>query len=74
MKAASYAGHRTFTDTEGQSIPPGRGEIRINVAYAGIGGTDVHIFHGAMDQRVRLPQIIGHAKLSAMKVLLDCRA
>lgn len=60
MKAASYAGNRTFSVTAGQSISPGRGEIRINVAYTGICGTDVHIFHGAMDQRVRIPQIIGH--------------
>ena len=60
MKAASYAGHRTFTVTDGQSLPPGRGEIRISVAYSGICGTDLHIFHGAMDQRVRVPQVIGH--------------
>ena len=30
------------------------------VAYCGVCGTDVHIYHGMMDQRVKIPQIIGH--------------
>jgi 2-desacetyl-2-hydroxyethyl bacteriochlorophyllide A dehydrogenase len=41
-------------------VPPGPGEVRLNVAYVGICGTDVHIYHGAMDARVKPPQIIGH--------------
>ena len=32
--------------------PPGPGEVRIDVAFTGICGTDLHILHGAMDQRV----------------------
>jgi (R,R)-butanediol dehydrogenase / meso-butanediol dehydrogenase / diacetyl reductase len=60
MKAASYAGNRTFTVSDCEVVKPGPGEIRLNVAYTGICGTDVHIFHGAMDKRVSIPQVIGH--------------
>jgi 2-desacetyl-2-hydroxyethyl bacteriochlorophyllide A dehydrogenase len=60
MKAAYYEGNRTFTVREGQLIKPGRGEVRLDVAYTGICGTDVHIYHGAMDKRVQMPQVIGH--------------
>lgn len=45
---------------EGQIVPPGPGEVRLNVAFCGICGTDAHIYHGAMDQRVSMPAIIGH--------------
>jgi 2-desacetyl-2-hydroxyethyl bacteriochlorophyllide A dehydrogenase len=30
------------------------------VAYGGICGTDLHIYHGAMDKRIKMPQVIGH--------------
>lgn len=32
----------------------------LQVGYTGICGTDMHIYHGVMDQRVSIPQIIGH--------------
>ncbi|MFZ4695045.1 MAG: zinc-dependent alcohol dehydrogenase [Verrucomicrobiia bacterium] len=60
MKAAYYRGNRTFTVDEAPPVPPGPGEVRLHVAYCGICGTDVHIYHGAMDRRVKLPQVIGH--------------
>jgi threonine dehydrogenase-like Zn-dependent dehydrogenase len=41
-------------------VEPGPGEVRLDVAYCGICGTDLHIAHGGMDHRVRLPQVIGH--------------
>mgnify|MGYP003114612904 CR=1 FL=1 len=41
-------------------IPPAKGEVRLDVAYCGICGTDIHIFHGHMDQRVSTPLPIGH--------------
>ena len=28
--------------------------------YCGICGTDLHIFHGAMDHRVHMPQVLGY--------------
>jgi threonine dehydrogenase-like Zn-dependent dehydrogenase len=30
------------------------------VTYCGVCGTDVHIYHGSMDKRVKIPQVIGH--------------
>jgi (R,R)-butanediol dehydrogenase/meso-butanediol dehydrogenase/diacetyl reductase len=60
MKAVHYCGNKTFRLAACDPIPPGPGEVRLNVAYCGICGTDIHIYHGAMDQRVRIPQIIGH--------------
>ncbi len=60
MKAAFYTGKGRFEIRDGQAIPPGKGEVRLNVAYCGVCGTDVHIFHGVMDQRIQPPQIVGH--------------
>ena len=60
MKAAYYDGNKTIT--VGASIPqsPGAGQVRIQVAYCGICGTDLHIYQGHMDQRVAMPQVVGH--------------
>lgn len=60
MQAAYYEGNRTITT--GASVPqaPGPGEVRIDVAYCGICGTDLHIYLGHMDKRVKMPQIMGH--------------
>lgn len=45
----------------GERQAPLAGEIEIAVAYGGICGTDLHIFHGAMDWRIkRFPHIMGH--------------
>jgi 2-desacetyl-2-hydroxyethyl bacteriochlorophyllide A dehydrogenase len=60
MKAAIYQGNKTFTTDEGQAVAPGPGEVRLDVAFCGVCGTDVHIYHGAMDGRVGPPQVIGH--------------
>lgn len=60
MKAAHYTGNRTFEIVDAEPEPPGHGEVRLDVAYCGVCGTDLHIFHGAMDARVRIPQVIGH--------------
>ena len=60
MKSAQYKRDRTVEVAAGEAIPPSSGEVRLDVAFCGICGTDIHIFHGAMDQRVADPQIIGH--------------
>lgn len=60
MKAAFYAGNKTITSGICIPIPPQGNEIQIKVAYGGICGTDLHIYHGAMDKRVKMPQVIGH--------------
>lgn len=60
MKAAFYAGNQTITSGACVPVPPKANEVQIKVAYGGICGTDLHIYHGAMDKRIKMPQVIGH--------------
>ncbi|GHB75022.1 zinc-dependent alcohol dehydrogenase [Persicitalea jodogahamensis] len=60
MKSTVYEGNKTFTVIEREMEAPARGEVRIKVAYVGVCGTDVHIYHGMMDKRVKTPLTIGH--------------
>lgn len=60
MKAALYEGNHSFSVVEKEANPPQKGEVRIKVAYCGVCGTDVHIYHGMMDKRVAIPLSIGH--------------
>ncbi|MGO2141446.1 MAG: zinc-dependent alcohol dehydrogenase [Leucobacter sp.] len=60
MRAARYQGARDFRVEAVEAAEPAAGEVQIKVAYAGICGTDLHIFHGHMDARVSAPQSIGH--------------
>lgn len=60
MKSSVYSGNRTFQITEKDIAPPQPGEVRLKVAYCGVCGTDIHIYHGMMDNRVQIPQTIGH--------------
>ncbi len=60
MKATQYEGNKTFSVLEKEIEAPGKGEVQIKVAYVGVCGTDVHIYHGMMDKRVNIPETIGH--------------
>jgi 2-desacetyl-2-hydroxyethyl bacteriochlorophyllide A dehydrogenase len=60
MKATIYEGNKTFSVIEKEMETPSKGEVRIKVAYSGVCGTDVHIYHGMMDKRVNIPVTIGH--------------
>ena len=60
MKAAQYLGARRIAYNEIPDPVPGPGEVAVKVAYCGICGTDLHIFHGSMDSRVHPPQAVGH--------------
>jgi (R,R)-butanediol dehydrogenase/meso-butanediol dehydrogenase/diacetyl reductase len=60
MRATEYRGNKTFKLVEKEIVQPGADEVRIKVAYVGVCGTDVHIYHGMMDQRVDTPLTIGH--------------
>ena len=60
MTAVYYEGLGKFTVGESRVRPPAPGEVRLDVAYCGLCGTDVHISHGAMDARIGPPQVIGH--------------
>lgn len=60
MKASFYEGNKTFSVQDKDLQEPAAGEVRLKVAYCGICGTDVHVYHGLMDARVGLHQTIGH--------------
>lgn len=60
MKTTVYEGNKTFTVMDKEIEAPKQGEVRIKVAYVGVCGTDVHIYHGMMDKRVNIPVTIGH--------------
>ncbi|MEU8183179.1 alcohol dehydrogenase catalytic domain-containing protein [Micromonospora sp. NPDC049044] len=60
MKAVVYRGARDLGIEDREPVPPGPGQVRIEVAYTGICGTDLHIYHGDMDARVGDSAIIGH--------------
>ena len=60
MKAVYYQSPGQFVVGSGTALPPGQGEVRLDVAYCGLCGTDLHIAHGSMDHRLHPPQVIGH--------------
>jgi len=60
LKATLYEGKGTFSVIEKEVENPSEGEVRIKVAYSGVCGTDIHIYHGLMDKRVNIPETIGH--------------
>ncbi len=71
MKAIYYQGQGQFTPGECRVIAPGAGEVRLNVSYCGICGTDLHISHGSMDSRVPTPMVIGHEMSGTIAELGD---
>jgi len=60
LKAAFYQGNRTVSTGQCEPVEPGPGEVQIQVSHCGICGTDLHIWHGAMDKRVKMPAVLGH--------------
>ncbi|MEM6314603.1 MAG: alcohol dehydrogenase catalytic domain-containing protein, partial [Planctomycetota bacterium] len=51
---------KSFQITDATPIEPASDQVRVDVAWCGICGTDLHIYHGAMDKRVPFPMVIGH--------------
>lgn len=60
MRTLQYIAPRTVVMADAEPSSPGAGEVQIGVAFAGVCGTDLHIFHGHMDARVRTPLVFGH--------------
>jgi (R,R)-butanediol dehydrogenase / meso-butanediol dehydrogenase / diacetyl reductase len=58
--AARYIGGHAIDVAPAPLFALEPGEVRIDVAYTGICGTDLHILHGDMDQRVSMPAVLGH--------------
>ncbi|KIL41637.1 hypothetical protein SD70_05805 [Gordoniibacillus kamchatkensis] len=59
MKALFYEGNHTLTIGEAKQPVAGKGEALIRVAYTGICGTDMLIWHDGL-ARVKPPVILGH--------------
>lgn len=60
MRQALYTGAGTIEVRQAQPEQPGPGQVRVDVAYTGICGTDLHVFHGDMDARIGGESVIGH--------------
>jgi len=60
MKAANYVVKGQVKVGGSVPVRPGEDEVRLEVGYCGICGTDMHIYQGHMDARVRTPLTIGH--------------
>lgn len=60
MKAAYYTGNKSFSLEEVSVTEPAAGEVSIDVAFCGICGTDMHVYHGVMDARIGNHRVIGH--------------
>ena len=71
MRAAYYEGNRKVRAGECTPVDPAHGEVRLRVSHCGICGTDLHIYHGNMDHRVRLPQVIGHETAGVIEAVGD---
>jgi (R,R)-butanediol dehydrogenase / meso-butanediol dehydrogenase / diacetyl reductase len=74
MRALSYVAAGNVEVSEIDATPPAEGQVQIEVAYTGICGTDLHIFHGSMDARVVRPAVIGHemaGRIAALGVGVD---
>jgi 2-desacetyl-2-hydroxyethyl bacteriochlorophyllide A dehydrogenase len=60
MRAARYTGPKAIETADVAVAAPQPGEVQLAIAYTGICGTDLHIYHGDMDARVTRPAVIGH--------------
>jgi L-gulonate 5-dehydrogenase len=60
MKAGILYDDRSIRLGEAPDPRPGPGEVLIQPAYAGLCGTDLHIFRGEFRSRVKFPAILGH--------------
>ena len=60
MKASYYTCNKTFAVEPAAPVEPASDEVKVKVAYCGLCGTDLHVYHGHMDERVGCHRIIGH--------------
>ncbi len=60
INAAFYRGNKSFQVEQINATPPADGEVAIRIAYCGVCGTDMHVYHGNMDARVGHNRVLGH--------------
>lgn len=71
MKAANYLEKGRLGVGESVPVSPSLDEVRLDVAFCGICGTDMHIYQGHMDARVETPLTIGHEVSATIAELGD---
>ena len=71
MKAAILYGRRDIRPGELPDPRPGPGELLVRVAYAGICGTDHHVYLGEFEGRVRFPAVLGHEFCGVVEELAE---
>lgn len=71
MITSLYKGEKKFDIQPNNTEDPAAGEVQIKVAFSGVCGTDMHIFHGMMDKRVPMPMTIGHEMSGTVSQLGD---
>ena len=59
-QATFYEGNRSIRVGDNAPVEPGPDDVQLKVSHCGICGTDLHIYHGAMDGRVTMPAVLGH--------------
>jgi (R,R)-butanediol dehydrogenase/meso-butanediol dehydrogenase/diacetyl reductase len=69
--AARYLGSREIGIHDIEPELPEPGQVQVEVAYAGICGTDLHVLHGDMDRRVQVPATLGHEMSGVIAALGD---
>lgn len=69
ITAAFYRGDKTFAVEPSTAPDPGPGDVAVRIAYCGICGTDMHVYHGNMDARVGLNRVIGHEMSGVVEAL-----
>ncbi|MDA0710136.1 MAG: alcohol dehydrogenase catalytic domain-containing protein [bacterium] len=60
MRASVYSGPKQVSVQEIEEPVLQDGMVMIQVARAGLCGTDLHIYQGHMDSRVQIPLVMGH--------------
>lgn len=68
-QAAFYEGNRSIRLADIDRREPDPGKVEIQVSHCGICGTDLHIFHGAMDLRLSMPAVLGHEMSGAISAV-----
>jgi (R,R)-butanediol dehydrogenase/meso-butanediol dehydrogenase/diacetyl reductase len=71
MQAVFYEGDRKISVGSNEAVAPQQSEVKLKVSHCGICGTDLHIFHGAMDGRVTFPQVLGHEMSGTVHAIGD---
>ena len=70
-QAVFYEGNRTIRHGRCELVEPASGEVQLKISHCGICGTDLHIYHGAMDARVQMPLVMGHEMSATVHKLGD---